>query len=76
MCVELTVIKNSSWNSFNPTPIYVMKEKFPSEKKNFTFLTELFSSLKDIPVQWAKIRQGLDIFKISSKCVFLSNGEV
>jgi len=24
-------------------------------------------SLKDIPAQWAKIRQGLDIFRISSK---------
>jgi len=32
--------------------------------------------LKDIPAQWAKIRQGLDIFRISSKCVCLSNGEV
>jgi len=30
----------------------------------------------DIPAQWAKIRQGLDIFRISSKCVCLSNGEV
>jgi len=34
------------------------------------------ASLKDIPAQWAKIRQGLDIFRISSKCVCLSNGEV
>jgi len=25
--------------------------------------------LKDISAQWAKIRQGLDIFRISSKCV-------
>ena len=32
--------------------------------------------LKDIPAQWAKIRQGLDIFMISSKCVCLSNGAV
>ena len=32
--------------------------------------------LKDIPAQWARIRQGLDIFRISSKCVCLSNGEV
>ena len=32
--------------------------------------------LKDIPAQWAKIRQGLDIFRISSKCVCLSNGKV
>ena len=31
---------------------------------------------KDIPAQWAKIRQGLDIFRISSKCVCPSNGEV
>jgi len=31
---------------------------------------------KDIPAQWAKIRQGLDIFRISSKCVYVSNGEV
>ena len=32
--------------------------------------------IKDIPAQWAKIRQGLDIFRVSSKCVCLSNGEV
>ena len=32
--------------------------------------------VKDIPAQWAKIRQGLDIFRISSKCVCLSDGEV
>ena len=32
--------------------------------------------LKDIPAQWAEIRQGLDIFRIGSKCVYLSNGEV
>jgi len=32
--------------------------------------------VKDIPAQWAKIRQGLDIFGISSKCVCLSNGKV
>jgi len=32
--------------------------------------------IKDIPAQWAKIRQGLDIFRISSKYVCLSNGEV
>ena len=32
--------------------------------------------LKDIPAQWAKIRQGLNIFRIGSKCVCLSNGEV
>ena len=32
--------------------------------------------LKDIPAQWAKIRQGLEIFRISSKCVCLSEGEV
>jgi len=31
---------------------------------------------RDIRAQWAKIRQGLDIFRISSKCVCLSNGEV
>ena len=31
---------------------------------------------KNIPAQWAKIRQGLDIFRISSKCVCRSNGEV
>jgi len=31
---------------------------------------------KDIPAQWAEIRQGLDIFRISPKCVCLSNGEV
>jgi len=43
---------------------------------------EVFKSLeskmgfKDIPAQWAKIRQGLDILRISSKCVRLSNGEV
>jgi len=34
------------------------------------------TSFKDIPAQWAKITQGLDIFRISSKCVCLSNGEV
>ena len=34
------------------------------------------SLVKDIPAQCAKIRQGLDIFRISSKCVCLSNGEV
>ena len=34
------------------------------------------SGVKDIPAQWAKIRQGLDIFRISSKCVCPSNGEV
>jgi len=33
-------------------------------------------AFKDIPAQWAKIRQGLDISWISSKCVCLSNGEV
>jgi len=33
-------------------------------------------NVKDIPAQWAKIRQGLDIFRISSKCICLSNGEV
>ena len=32
--------------------------------------------VKDIQAQWAKIRQGLDICRISSKCVYLSNGEV
>ena len=32
--------------------------------------------LKDIPAQWAKIRQGLDIFRISLKFVCLSNGEI
>ena len=32
--------------------------------------------IKDIPAQWAKIRQGFDIFRISSKCVCLPNGEV
>ena len=31
--------------------------------------------IKDIPAQWAKIGQGLDIFRISSKCVCLSNGK-
>ena len=30
----------------------------------------------DIPARWAKIRQGLDIFRTSSECVRLSNGEV
>jgi len=30
--------------------------------------------IKDIPAQWAKIRQGLDVFRINSKCI--SNGEV
>jgi len=34
------------------------------------------SPLKDIPAQWAKIRQGLDIFRICSKCVCLSNDKV
>jgi len=37
---------------------------------------EVGDCFKDIPAQWAKIRQGLDIFRISSKCVCLSNGEV
>jgi len=36
----------------------------------------IIASFKDIPAQWAKIRQRLDIFRISSKCVCLSNGEL
>jgi len=40
------------------------------------FRADEHSFVKDIPAQWAKIRQGLDIFRISSKCVCLSNGEV
>jgi len=29
------------------------------------------TSIKDIPAQWAKIRQGLDIFRISSNvCIY------
>jgi len=42
-------------------------------KPRFTWL---IPQVKDIPAQWAKIRQGLDIFRIGSKCVCLSNGEV
>jgi len=45
------------------------------ETSNLIFLA-IFQSLRDIPAQWAKIGQGLDIFRISSKCVCLSNGEV
>jgi len=43
-------------------------EKWISLPKSINF--------KDIPALWAKIRQGLDIFRIGSKCVCLSNGEV
>ena len=54
--------------------------KRPPELENSCFLPgpyyKRFSSIKDIPAQWAKIRQGLDTFRISSKCVCLSNGEV
>jgi len=35
-----------------------------------------FYAVEDIPAEWAKIRQGLDIFRISSKYVLLSIGEV
>ena len=52
-------------------------------KYNFPLISEdvlhsaFFSQLsKDIPAQWDKIRQGLEIFRIGSKCVCLSNGEV
>ena len=40
-----------------------------------TFSPGLEIRFKDIPAQWAKIRHGLDIFRIRSKCVGLSNGE-
>ena len=36
----------------------------------------LVNRIKDIGAQWAKIRKGLDIFRISSKCVCLLKGEV
>jgi len=32
--------------------------------------------VKDIPAQWAEIRRGLDISRISLEYVCLSNGEV
>jgi len=47
------------------------------QKRNNGFRNFLrILDVKDIPAQWANIRQGLDIFRISSKCVCLSNGEV
>jgi len=42
---------------------------------NFIFSGQI-STLKDVPAQWAKIGQGLDIIRIISKCVCLSNGKV
>jgi len=54
---------------------YLNKKKSMNKIKNHKKTTKIHT-FKDIPAQWAKIRQGLDIFRISSKCVCLSNGEV
>ena len=45
-------------------------------KSHFTIFPKQNRYFKDIPAQWAKIRQGLDILRISSECACLSNGEV
>jgi len=39
-------------------------------------MNKIILLVKDIPAQWAKIRQELDFFRNVSKCVCLSNGEV
>jgi len=56
------------------------KEKVIANEEKGRRGHEKDAHFKDIPAQWAKIRQGLVIFRvifrISSKCVCLSNGGV
>jgi len=59
-----------------PSKISLVSRIIKREQDLLLFEHVRLNSIKDIPAQWAKTRQGLDIFRISSECVCLSNGEV
>jgi len=63
-----------SGGNINPLPNLQGIKDIPAQILDKDLETQ--EDVKDIPAQWAKIRQRLDIFRISSKCVCLSNGEV
>jgi len=71
--ISAIFMRCQSPNSISVQKLSAVSNKRPKLELNHVMIVK---SVKDIPAQWAKIRQGLDIFRISSICVCLSDGGV